>query len=76
MNYPSFLLLLAALLDPDKRKLMELYEAQLDALRSQIPGKLRFTHAQKARMARAAKALGRKALRQVKTLVTPDTLLR
>jgi putative transposase len=76
MNHRLFLLLIAALLDPDKRKLIELYESQLDALRSQIPGRLRFTQSQKARMAEAARALGRKALRELSTIVTPDTLFR
>ena len=46
----------------------------MDALRSQIPRKLRFTQPQKARMALAAKVLGRKALKEITTLVTPDTL--
>jgi len=76
MNFQLFLLLLAALLDPDKRNLMDFYEAQQEALRSQIPGKLRFTQTQKARLGLAAKALGRKALDQITTLVTPDTLFR
>jgi len=76
MNLSLFLLLLAALLDPDRQKLIEIYESQFDALRSQIPGKLRFTPAQKLRMARAAHALGRKAMKGITTLVTPDTLFR
>ncbi len=76
MNFSLFLVLLCALLDPDRRKLIEIYESQLDALRSQLPGKLRFTQAQKARIARAAKALGRKALKGITTLATPDTLFR
>jgi putative transposase len=76
MNHRFFLLLLAALLDPDRRKLIELYESQIDALRSQIPGRLHFTTSQKVRMAQAAKALGRKALRELSIIVTSDTLLR
>ena len=76
MNFSFFLLLLTALLDPDKQKLIEMYEAQLDVLRSKVPGPLRFTNAQKARMALAAIALGRKALRKITTLVSPDTLFR
>ena len=76
MNFSLLILFLTALLDPDKRKLIEMYESQMDALRSQIPGKLRFTPAQKARMARAAHALGRKALKGITTLVSPDTLFR
>jgi transposase InsO family protein len=76
MNFSMFLLLLSALLNPDNGKLIEMYESQLDALRSQLPGKPRFSQAQKARIAQAAKALGRKALKQITTLVTPDTLFR
>jgi len=76
MNHRLFLLLIAALLDPDRRKLIELYESQIDALRTQIPERLRFTQPQKARMAQAAIALGRKALKELSTIVTPDTFFR
>ncbi len=76
MNFTLFYLLLSALLDPDKGKLLDFCNAQVEVLRSQIPGRLKFTPAQKARLGLAAKALGRKALREITTLVTPDTLLR
>jgi hypothetical protein len=76
MNHQFLLTLLAALLDPDRRKLIELYESQIDALRSQIPDRLQFTQPQKTRMAQAAKALGRKALKELSTIVTPDTFFR
>lgn len=46
-------------------------------LRQQLRGRcLGYTDAQRRRLATAAKKLGRKALRQLDTLVTPDTLLR
>src|ERR1039457_7601784 len=38
--------------------------------------RLRFTDAERRRLARKAQALGRKALNELETLVTPDTLLR
>lgn len=38
--------------------------------------RIRFTNAERQRLARKAKALGCKALRELETLVTPDTLLR
>ncbi len=38
--------------------------------------RLRFTDAEKRRLARKAKVLGRRALHEIETLVTPDTLLR
>jgi len=45
-------------------------------LREHLKGKrIRFTDAQRRRLAAKAKALGRKALRELDTLVTPDTLL-
>jgi putative transposase len=38
--------------------------------------RLRFTDAERRRLARKAQALGRKVLNELQTLVTPDTLLR
>jgi putative transposase len=38
--------------------------------------RIRFTDAERCRLARRANALGRKALGELETLVTPDTLLR
>ena len=47
------------------------------ALREQLGGKrLRFTDQQRRRLAVKAKAVGRKWLFEIDTLVTPDTLLR
>ncbi len=40
------------------------------------PKRLRFTDAERRRLALKAKSLGRKALRKYATLVHPDTLLR
>ena len=55
-------------------------EAQLPsdrALREQLGGKrLRFTDRQRRRLAVKAKAIGRKRLFEIGTLVTPDTLFR
>ena len=53
-------------------------QPQLDnTLREQLgPGRLRFTDAQRRRLAAQAKRLGRRVLRDLHTLVTPDTLLR
>jgi putative transposase len=39
-------------------------------------GRIRFTDAERRRLARKARALGRKVLNELQTLVTPDTLLR
>ena len=38
--------------------------------------RIRFTDAERRRLARKAYALGRKVLNELETLVTPDTLLR
>lgn len=46
-------------------------------LREQLRGRrIRYTHAPRRRLAMAATKLGRKALRKLETLVTPDTLMR
>jgi hypothetical protein len=46
-------------------------------LREQLGGRrLRLTDAQRRRLAAKGKALGRKALREVAGIVTPDTILR
>ena len=39
-------------------------------------GKLRFTNEQRVRLAAKARAIGRKGLRDVVGIVTPDTILR
>src|SRR5689334_22503191 len=45
-------------------------------LREQLRGqRIRFTDEQRVRLAEKAKGLGRKALREIATLVTPETLL-
>lgn len=45
-------------------------------LKEKLDNKLRFTDAERRRLAARAKLLGRKILAQLDTLVTPDTLLR
>jgi hypothetical protein len=46
-------------------------------LKERLGGRrLRFTDAERRRLARRAHALGRKALSELDTLVTPDTLMR
>jgi hypothetical protein len=45
-------------------------------LKERLRGKrIRFTDAERALLARKAKAVGRKALLQLDTIVTPDTLM-
>jgi transposase InsO family protein len=74
----QFLLLtLAGWITRDQSRVTEYLVAENSVLRQQLRGRrLRYTDAQRRRLATAAKKLGRKALRQLDTLVTPDTLLR
>lgn len=56
---------------------IEYLKAENQALRTKLGGKrLRFTDAERRRLARKAKPLGRKRLRELSPIVTPDTLLR
>ena len=56
---------------------IEYLKAENLALRQKLGGKrLRFTDAERRRLARKAKPLGRKRLRELSPIVTPDTLLR
>src|SRR5881409_2136986 len=45
-------------------------------LRAQLRGRRRLTDEDRCRLARAGQRLGRRVLRQVATIVTPDTILR
>src|SRR5258705_12950429 len=56
---------------------IEYLKAENQALLEQLGGmRLRFTDAQRRRLARKAKPLGRRRLREISPIVTPDTLLR
>src|SRR5262249_17847821 len=71
------LLTIAGWMTRDHHKVTEYLLAENAVLREQLRGRrLRYTDAQRRRLASAAKNLGRKAFSQLETLVTPDTLLR
>ena len=56
---------------------MEYLQAENRSLREQLGKKrIRWTDAQRHRLAEKAKAIGRSGLRALDTIVTPDTLLR
>ena len=56
---------------------IEFLQAENQLLRKKSGRKrIRFTDAERALLARKAKAVGRKALLKLDTIVTPDTLLR
>lgn len=71
------LVLLAGWLGRHQQEVIEYLQEENRALREELGGKrLRFTDAQRRRLARRAKQLGRRRLREISTIVTPDTLLR
>ena len=56
---------------------IEFLQAENRLLKARLSGKrIRFTDAERALLARKAQAVGRKALRELDTLVSPDTLMR
>src|SRR5450755_3683620 len=56
---------------------IEFLQAENRLLKGRMRGKrIRFTDAERALLARKAKAVGRKALLELDTIVSPDTLLR
>ena len=56
---------------------IEFLQAENQLLKERLRGKrIRFTDAERALLARKAKAVGRKALMKLDTIVCPDTLLR
>src|ERR1700694_426018 len=56
---------------------LEVLPAENGLLKERLRGKrIRFTDAERALLARKAKAVGRKALLELDTIVSPDTLLR
>ena len=57
--------------------IIEFLQAENRLLKERLHGKrIRFTDAERALLARKAKAVGRKALLKLDTIVSPDTLLR
>jgi hypothetical protein len=56
---------------------IEFLQAENRLLKERLRGKrIRFTDAERALLARKAKAVGRKALLELDTLISPDTLMR
>ena len=56
---------------------IEFLQAENQMLKERLRGKrIRFTDAERALLARKAKAVGRKALLELDTIVSPDTLMR
>jgi transposase InsO family protein len=66
----------AGWVNQQQREVIDYLQEENQALREQLgPRRLRFTDDQRRRLAAKAKILGRRVLREITTLVTPDTLL-
>ncbi len=66
----------AGWINQQQRDVIAYLQEENGVLREQlVPQRLRFTDSQRRRLAAKAKTLGRKALAEIDTLVTPDTLL-
>jgi putative transposase len=76
--YLQFLLfVVAGWVNRHQQAVIEYLQAENQSLREQLGNKrLRWTDAQRRRLAEKAKAIGRSALAVLGTVVTPDTLLR
>ncbi len=71
------MMIFAGWVNRHQRDVIEYIQEENRALREQLDGKrLRFTDQQRRRLAVKVKAVGRKGLFEIDTLVTPDTLLR
>lgn len=70
------LVALAGWMNQQQRDVIDYLQEENRVLREQLgPRRLRFTDAQRRRLAAKAKTLGRRVLRDITTIVTPDTLL-
>src|SRR5438309_1295267 len=70
------LVALAGWMNQQQRDVIDYLQEENRVLREQLgPRRLRFTDAQRRRLAAKAKILGRRFLRDIATIVTPDTLL-
>src|SRR5436190_15881898 len=74
----SFLLMIAAgWVHRQQLIVIEFLQAENQLLKERLRGKrIRFTDAERALLVRKAKAVGRKVLLELDTVVSPDTLLR
>jgi len=73
----SFLLIAAGWVHRHQLIVIEFLQAENRLLKDRLSGRrIRFTDAERALLARKGKAVGRKALLELDTIVAPDTLLR
>lgn len=70
-------MILAGWINSEQQKIIDFYRAQLDAvMQAQGKKRLLLTDDQRRILAVKGKALGRKSLTELSTIVTPDTILR
>jgi hypothetical protein len=70
------LVALAGWVNQQQRDVIDYLQEENRAMRELLgPGRLQFTDQQRRRLAAKAKILGRRVLRDIGTIVTPDTLL-
>jgi transposase InsO family protein len=71
------LMMFAGWVNRHQLDVIEYLQEENRVLKERLGGRrIRFTDAERRRLARKAQALGRRVLNQLETLVTPDTLLR
>jgi len=71
------IVILAGFINKHQQAVIEYLQAENKALREHLPsGRIHWTDAQRRTMAERAKAVGRASLKQLGTVVTPETLLR
>jgi transposase InsO family protein len=77
LPFQLVLLMFAGWVNRHQLDLIEYLQEENRVLKERLGGRrLRFTDAERCRLARKAQSLGRKVLNELETLVTPDTLLR
>ncbi len=77
LHLQFLILIIAGWVNRSQQDVIEYLQAENRVLREQLrDGRLLFTDGQRRRLAARAKAIGRKGLFGIDTLVTPDTLLR
>jgi hypothetical protein len=75
--FQPLLLMFAGWVNRHQLDVIEYLQEENRVLKERVRGRcLRFTDAERRRLARKAQALGRKVLNELQTPVTPDTLLR
>jgi putative transposase len=77
LPFQLVLLMFAGWVNRHQLDVIEYLQEENRVLRERLGGRrIRFSNAERRRLARKAHALGRKVLNELETLVTPDTLLR